>query len=345
MSAWYGINGAADDSFRFTYFVHLLDEGLDPVSAGMKVRRDLLNFGDMTAFERQSIRPLVPFYAWTRASAPNMLARVIRQPQHIAAVPKLAEALEQMMAGEDSVPRWARPAWLNETMAIQVSQDPELAFLLGTLLPQEGAVQIAGGALGAAGSLGIPSGGFDGRDLMDAFNWALGQTAPVAKVPFEVATGVESFTGRTIGPDVGEGDITLNDFLLRQIRPVRELGFGLLDDPTPINEAFEQGDLGAVAGRAIIGGRLTGAIGEDERSAAKFFELRKEEAELRSGVRRAEDNGNQKRADELKVELMTLYANHIRGGGDPADVPRWARDELESLGVDTSPVDTGSVTP
>lgn len=326
--AWFGVNGGIDDTFRLALFMHLLDEGWDAVSAGQKVRRTLLNFGDMTSLERNVIRPLVPFYAWTRASLPNMLMRAFADPKQIAAVPKVGQAFEELLAGEGRVPRWKRPRWLQETMAMQIGTNPETAstLQLGTLLPQEAAISAGAGVLGAAGLAG-----FDGQDFLDSMNWALGQLGPVAKAPFELGTGRESFTGRTIGPEEGDADVTLPQYLAGQIRWLRETGVGAPGDG-PVQRAFDRGT-GAGVGRLVVGGRLAQNIDSGYAQSALRGELKEAETELRKAISRADRRGDAEAGTELRTRLVELYFNHLRRGGDPQDVPKWARDDLEALGV------------
>ena len=328
ISAWFGANGAVDDGYRLAHFLMMLDDGMDGFSAAQRTRRAMLNFGDMTAFERNWIRPLVPFYAWTRASLPNMLMRTIRDPQHITAVPKLVTALEEAMVGEDRVPRWQRPGWLNETMAIQTGTDPATAFLLGTLLPQEGVAQFTGGIGGALGQLGVPT-GFDGKDMIDSLNWLYAQAGPAVKVPTELAFARESFSGREIGTTAGDGDISLNDYLLGQVRALRETGIGL-DKQGSISKAYEQQGLGGAIARGFVGGRFSPALTEESREKAFFFELRDRESQIRKAIKRTDDPDEQER---LKVELLGLYNNHIKRGGNPDDVPSWAIDDLNLFGI------------
>lgn len=327
ITAWFGANGAIDDGIRLAYFMMMIDDGMDFAAAAQATKKAFLNFGDMSSFERNWVRPLVPFYAWTRASLPNMMMRAIRQPQHITAVPKLVTALEEGLVGQDRIPRWQRPAWLNETLAIQTGTDPETAFLLGTLLPQEGVAQVVGGALGAAGAAGLPT-GFDGQDMIDAMNWGYSQTGPAVKVPTELAFQRESFSGREIGTGAGDGDISLNDYLLGQVRLLRESGIGL-EKQGSIAKAYDQQGLGGAIARGLVGGRFSPALTEPSREKAFFFELRDKESELRKAIKRTDDPEKQ---DEYRVQLLALYKNHIERGGNPEDVPKWARSDLASFG-------------
>jgi dienelactone hydrolase len=326
LHGWFGANGAIDDVYRTAMYLNLRGKGFDAASAGQQTRQALLNFGDMTSFERNKVRPLVPFYSWMRASLPNMMMRTLRDPKQIAVVPKLTEAMEELLASEGQVPRHMRPRWLQETMAIQIGSDPETArsFQFGTLVPQEAAGQAISGLLGVGGLAG-----FNGGDVLDAMNWMGGQFGPPVKIPMELATSREAFTGRSIGAEEGDGDITMNQYLAGQIRPFRELGVG---NPNPggLQRAFGEG-IGTGIGRLAFGGRLGQNMDTESRQMALSFEMRDKETEIRKAVGRADRRGDQAAGVELRTRLLELYANHIRRGGRPEDVPKWARDDIAGL--------------
>lgn len=325
--AWFGVNGAIDDAFRLAYFMQLLDDGMDAQSAANRVRYALLNFGDMTPLERNVVRPLIPFYAWARASLPNMIMKMGTDPKQLAAVPKLATAFEELLAGENRVPRHKRPRWLQQTMAIQVGSDPETArsLQLGTLLPQEGALQVGAGALGLTGL-----GDFDGQDFMDLMSWSIGQAGPAVKIPLELGTQRETFTNRTIGLAEGDGDVTLPQYLAGQVRWAREAGVGA-PGPGALQRAFEQGPVAGIA-RATVGGRFSpDNLSTERRQSAFRAELKGEESELRKAISRADNRGDNEAMADLREKLIGVYHKHILRGGNPEDVPKWARDDIETL--------------
>jgi len=322
---WFSLNGAVDDGFRLAYFMNLMDDGYDATMAADQTRRALLNFGDMTSFERNKIRPLVPFYAWTRASLPNMMMRTFRDPKQISSVPKLHTAIEEMFAGEDRLPRWKRPAWLQQTLAAQLTNDPEsrLAVQLGTLLPQEGVKEIVGAGLGGLDLLTGQGAGFTGQDLMDAINWSFGQLGPAAKIPSELGFGRESFTGRSISAIQGEGDVDLDEYLLRQVRPIREAG--------ALRKAFEEGGAGQAAVRFAIGGRARPELSESKRVQALYFELKDRESKLRRAINKLEREGDD--STGKRIELVRTYAEYLRKGVEPEAVPKYVRNELADMGL------------
>lgn len=331
VGAWFSVNGTVDDVFRTAFFMQQLDDGLDAVSAAAATRRAMLNFGDMSSFEKNTIRPLIPFYAWMRASLPNFMMKGIKDPKLLSAVPKIQQGLEEAAAGEDRLPRHMRPRWLQETMAIQLGTDPETrrAVLAGTLLPQEGALQVATAGAGLVASIASPNGstlGFDGNDFMEGVNWLFGQGSPALKVPIELAQGKEIFSKRDIGVRPGEGDITLKDYLLNQVRPVKEYGLGLRKGE--IQKQVEKGGLAAGIGRAAIGGRLQTGLQEDKRLSSVWFDLKDRENTIKKSIRAAENAGDDERVVKLKVELLGEYKKFVEKGGDPEELPKWVRDDL-----------------
>ena len=166
------------------------------------------------------------------------------------------------------------------------------------------------------------------QDMIDAMNWGYSQTGPALKVPTELAFQRESFSGREIGTGAGDGDISLNDYLFGQVRALRETGVGL-EKQGSIAKAYDQQGLGGAIARGLVGGRFSPALTEPSREKAFFFELRDKESELRKAIKRTDDPEKQ---DEYRVQLLALYKNHIERGGNPEDVPKWARSDLASFG-------------
>jgi Asp-tRNA(Asn)/Glu-tRNA(Gln) amidotransferase C subunit len=322
--AWFQTNAMVDDTFRLAAYMMYRGDGFDPVTAAQKTREGMLNFGDMSSFERNALRPVIPFYSWMRASLPAFAIKAIKDPKQLSAVPKIQTALEEAAAGEDRLPRHMRPRWLQETMAIQIGTDPETrgAFLAGTLLPQEGVIQAAQGI----GGLGL--GGFDGSDFMDTINWFMSQTSPAVRVPFELGTRREVFSGRDIGVNEGEGEVTLDDYLLNQIRPIKEFGLGI--QKGKIQEAFEKSPV-LGASRALIGGRLQQGLQEDRRTTDLYFNLKDKEAEFRKAIRLSEKRGDDARVAKLKFELLAEYYRYIQAGGEASSIPKWAREDLAAF--------------
>jgi hypothetical protein len=331
--AWFRLNGSIDDGFRLAAFMQYMDEGNDVAEAARKTRQAFFNFGDMTTFESKNLRALFPFYAWLRGSMPNMIGKLRHDPMYFAIMPKGFEAIEELFAGEEQVPRHRRPRWINETLGVQIGSDPETrkVLLAGTLLPQEQALQVLSGLGGAVGALTPGNQGFGGREFMDLFDFFLGQTGPVIKLPLEWGLGRETFSGRTIGPTSTEGDISLQEHVLGQVRWLRETGVGSVRDGG-LQRAFEDG-IGSGVGRLLIGGRLQNALQEDSRQYGIRRDMAEREEQIRRAFNLAQREGDQRAMLKARDQLMSLYRDAIRSGIDPKDIPKWAREDLMQLGV------------
>lgn len=327
VNTWYRINGSVDDTFRLASLMMHLDEGNDMASAVELTKKALLNYGDFTRVENQVLRPLFPFYAWLKASFPNMTSKLFNEPEYFAIIPKIQEAMEEVFAGEEQLPRHLRPRWIQQHLGVQIGTDPATrkAFTIGTILPQEQTVATVGGLLGAAGGLIPGRQDFDGGDFMDALDFWYGQTSPPLKIITDLANKRQSFTGKTIGADLTEGDTTISEYLIGQIRWAREFGIGKVG-PGPIQRAFGEG-AGVGASRLAFGGRLQ-RLDEESRQFALQRELGERESRIRRAIRRAERFGDEEASREARANLLLEYERHMNAGGNPDDVPKWAKKML-----------------
>jgi hypothetical protein len=308
-------NQFAGDVMRLSAFLALLDEGNDAATAAERVLRSMFDYSDLSRVERRYGRTLIPFYTWARSNLGYQLQLLLERPAVAASVPKLKEAIEETIAGENRVPEHMRPNWMRSALAVQVGADPEDRFgvLLGTALPQAEVFRVLQGAVGIDGA-------------MDMLHYFGSQVNPLLSIPFQLGQRREFFSGRTIGPDAFSGDVSAGEFLARQIRPVSELGLGITEGRVP--EAFDRG-VGEGVGRALIGGRVQDFT--DERLASgRLRDFKEEEAQLRRTIARARREDGDGASQEARVRLLLLYRDMLRAGlGD--EVPRWAREQLEAL--------------
>jgi len=107
-----------DTLSRMASFLHHLDLGEDFATASQSVRKALFDYGDLTQFERSRMRPLIPFYAWTRNNLPRQLEMLANRPgmasgtEHIR--DNAVEATRTDVTNE--------PTWLRESGAIPVGK-------------------------------------------------------------------------------------------------------------------------------------------------------------------------------------------------------------------------------
>ena len=116
---------------------------------------------------------------------------------------------------------------------------------------------------------------------------------------------------------------------MNQVRPVKEFGLGLRKGE--IQKAYEKGGLGSAAARTLLGGRVQTGLQEEKRITTFWFQLKDSEATIRKGIRIAEKSGDDDRVVKLKLKLLGEYKKFVDIGGDPEDIPKWARDDMQQF--------------
>lgn len=153
---------------------------------------------DLTAFEKQYLRRVIPFYSWIRKSTPLMLEGLVMNPGKVLIAPKVVEAIQGVQGIEtngrdDPFPvDQLFPEWIKEQGLGPISSADGL---LGSFSDQSppGYV-IAGAGLNPL------------QDMLAQFaapgKTLTGSLTPAVGIPFELMSGRKSFTGEPIiGPD------------------------------------------------------------------------------------------------------------------------------------------------
>lgn len=91
--------GVAENSDRAQLFIASLKRGLDPQAAANRVSRFLFDYNDISKFEQQWIRRLIPFWTWSRKNialqARLAVEKDVFAPHIIATMGKFARALSE----------------------------------------------------------------------------------------------------------------------------------------------------------------------------------------------------------------------------------------------------------
>jgi len=73
-----------ENNARLAHFLDRLDKGDDILGAAQSVKKFLFDYTDLTAFEKQVVKRLMPFYTWTRKNVPLQLQQIWEKPQKFA---------------------------------------------------------------------------------------------------------------------------------------------------------------------------------------------------------------------------------------------------------------------
>jgi len=303
------MNSKVEDAMRLATFMGFMDDGMDAAQAARKTKEILLDYGDFTPAEASLRRYWMPFFAWIRLNGGYQLHQLFRNPKWVGMAPKLKEAVEEMVAGDEVTPEWARPMWMREELAMQVAMNPAKAVTIGSLIPTEPINRLGGAAIG----------GWEG--IMGLLRFGASSLNPLAQGALSLGQGREMYTGRTIAPNM-QGDLSPGEFIASQFRPVRELVPLGLRKP-PLAKAMEEGS-GAVAGRLLLGGRYQ----PFDRERLQFQtdrEFKDRESGIRKYISIAEREGNKEASLAGRARLMALYQDHLDKGGK---IPKWAQRQL-----------------
>lgn len=312
LNSWYAANGKMNDAFKLIGFMSFMEQGHSLEEAVRLTNRVFFDYGNMTQFEKGWLRRIFPFASWLRNNSAFQMKMLLERPGFANTMTDLQAALEEGIVGEQAVPMSMRPRWMREQLATQIAGgDFPLALMLSSTNPQEQLFELLQGAFGFEGA----------QDTLHYFGSSLN---PVASIPLQIGAGTEFFTGRSIGPDVTSGDISVPEFLMSQVRPFREFGVGSVDEG-PIQRAFEA-EPGLAAARGVLGGRVQ-EFTPDRLSRSVLREFQDREVNIRRAIGRAERAKNEAVSFRARLELLELYREMMRNGYE-AEVPVWARGQL-----------------
>ena len=307
---WFRMNQKMSNTLRTNVMMAYLEDGYDVGAAARKTIESQFDYSDATKAESVLFRTLFPFYSWMRNNGAFQIKKALESPVYAASFPKLRDAIEEAIAGDEKVPQNLRPTWMRNALALQLGSNPESrsAILLGGALPAADVYQYLTPITGEAGAM----------DFLHYFSSGLN---PAINIPLQLGNGAESFSGRTIGADQYSGDMSAGEFLKDQIRPLAEVG--------KIGKAFSQGGIGAAAGRLLVGGRLQD-FSQSRIDSTRAREFKDKQDRIRQAIQKAERNGDKARSLQGRVKLMELY-NWAMQNGLEESVPKWAKPQLEQL--------------
>lgn len=200
------LSEARDHYSRLAQFSHELRKSRKPFEAAVQdaayqVRKWHPDGMDLTAFERNVMRRMFPFYSWTRKAIPLAVESLLATPGKVMVYPKLQYGVQQMM-GIDS------PG----------ISDP---FPVDQLFPDWIREKGVGPVFGGAGSYGIVNPSNPSIDIFSQYGGkpvesSLNMLNPALKIPGEIGFGVK--------PGGAPVDASDPDYWLAQIPGVSHAG-------------------------------------------------------------------------------------------------------------------------
>jgi len=121
-----------ENNARIAHFLDRLNKGDDVMQAATSVKKFLFNYGDLTAFEKQVTKRLMPFYTWTRKNVPLQAEMLWKQPEKFM---PLAMPLRGRTPQDLLKLKYARPQ-LYERLPVELKRDVDTV----TYVPLEGLI-------------------------------------------------------------------------------------------------------------------------------------------------------------------------------------------------------------
>lgn len=161
---------------RVPMYLYLKKQGWSPAAAAEKVKELHFDYSDLSPFEKNVAKRLVPFYTFTRKMAPLTAKTLIAKPGGA-----MAQTIRAANKGRDT--EGMTPDYVAETLSIPLGQSPDGGnrYLTGFGMAHEDPLSFLGG-------------GFRGAGLE-----ALSRTNPLIKGPLEMATGQSFFQRGPLG--------------------------------------------------------------------------------------------------------------------------------------------------
>jgi hypothetical protein len=166
---------AIEVNARMAHFIDRLVRGNTVEQARDSVFKYLFDYGELTQFEKEAVRRVVPFYTWTRKNIPLQLESLLTKPGKFAQIGRVEGAIERAAGGKDLE---EQPRWVRESGAVVTPISDESGRLVLTpRMPYEDLAKLA------------PS---------DALSNLLSMLHPLPKMGFELGANYSAFQRRPI---------------------------------------------------------------------------------------------------------------------------------------------------
>uniref|UniRef100_A0A6M3KM92 Uncharacterized protein n=1 Tax=viral metagenome TaxID=1070528 RepID=A0A6M3KM92_9ZZZZ len=159
---WFGQQ--VENNARLAHFIHKLRKGHSVDEAAASVKKYLFDYGELTDFERDFLKPFIPFYSWMRKNTPLQIQAIVEDPGRYARIPKAMNAIEALSEEQEGI---TIPDYFQELHAVRLpwKEDDKPIYLNPNLPFQD----------------------------LNRMNWRdiVGGLTPILRIPMETALGAE----------------------------------------------------------------------------------------------------------------------------------------------------------
>jgi hypothetical protein len=141
LQAGFRIGQELEDNARIALFLDQLKRGKSYDEAGRQVQKYLFDYGDLSPFEQNVMKRIIPFYTWSRKNIPLQLQAIVEHPDKISKFNLAREniQLDANVPDYGDVPEYATegmPIYLPEALGGQAQGSGDVsAITLGNFFP------------------------------------------------------------------------------------------------------------------------------------------------------------------------------------------------------------------
>ena len=111
----------AEGNARVAVFIDALRKGKSADEAAMLVKKTLFDYSDLSSFERNVLKRVIPFYTWTRKNIPAQIEGILKNPQRYQKITTARENIEYKHGRPD--PEFTE--WWGKRVPIYIGKEAE----------------------------------------------------------------------------------------------------------------------------------------------------------------------------------------------------------------------------
>lgn len=169
-----GIGSGIENEARMVNWLSNIRKGMSLDQAAQQTKKFLFDYENMSRFEKDIMRRIIPFYTWTRKNISLQLHLLKTKPGAIATELKAVTGLGDPVSDDEKIS--SLPAWAAKAAGFKMGVDKfgRPLFVTGLGLPIEGFAQAM------------------------SLKTMIGMLSPLIKAPLELVTGQDFFRGKPI---------------------------------------------------------------------------------------------------------------------------------------------------
>lgn len=116
----------ADSAIRTALFRQAKEAGMGDADAAAKVNKFMVDYNNVTPFEKKFIKPVIPFYAWKKSNTPLQVGQSFAQTPKYVAEQHAKNAISQTLSGEPTDDKGRIKTGIKLPDGSEVAVDPYL---------------------------------------------------------------------------------------------------------------------------------------------------------------------------------------------------------------------------